>query len=89
MEKVPQVIKKKDKWKTINILVEAEETMAEEEDPLEETEVGTVEEEAMEEEDMVLECTVEEWECIVVECMVCIIKWGKEMDLCSPYLGCK
>ncbi len=45
--------------------------------------------EAMGEEDMVLECMVEEWECMVVECMVCIIKWGKEMDSCSPYLGCK
>jgi len=41
--------------------VEAEETMAEAEDPLEETEVGTVEEEAMEEEiikDLVLEISL-------------------------------
>lgn len=41
--------------------MEAEETMAEEEDPLEETEVGTVEEEAMEEEtikDLVLEISL-------------------------------
>jgi hypothetical protein len=41
--------------------VEAEETMAEAEDPLEEIEVGTVEEEAMEEEiikDLVLEISL-------------------------------
>ena len=41
--------------------MEAEETMAEAEDPLEETEVGTVEEEAMEEEiikDLVLEISL-------------------------------
>lgn len=41
--------------------MEAEETMAEEEDHLEETEVGTVEEEAMEEEtikDLVLEISL-------------------------------
>ncbi len=35
------------------------------------------------------ECTVVEWECMVAACMVCTIKWVKEMVSCSPYLACK